>query len=156
MVFRRDQVCAMGGLVLYLLNSSIFSQLEADRLMEPICIRSLQSIPDGDVLQVDGATLDSLGMVMAEAHPAAVGGGGARRGKEGFSVYSTINHTKTLSGGRMLKHWLMFPSTDLDTIRHRQDHVEYFVRPANSVSRWSMISSSVSCANISRNRGFVA
>lgn len=125
----------MGGLVLYLLNSSIFSQLEADRLMEPICIRSLQAIPDGDVLQVDGATLDSLGMVMAEAHPASVGGGGgARRSKEGFSVYSTINHTKTLSGGRMLKHWLMFPSTDLNIIRHRQDHVEYFVRPANSVS----------------------
>jgi len=126
-----QMVRAMGGLITYLLQSSVFSQLEAgDRFMEPVHLRSIAPIPHSHTLFVDRGTMDALAVFVQEQHP-----GLANRKKEGFSVFSVLNQTKTNMGSRMLRQWLEHPTTDIDVINQRQDHVQYFTEPSNSVSQ---------------------
>ena len=115
--------------MIYLLSSSVFSQLESDPLVDPVLIRSLQMIPDADVLEVDSVTLRNLGVFVGEAHPAS-----GRVSKEGVSLFSCINNTKTSMGSRMLKSWLTYPSTNIDVITNRHAHINYFIEPGNAVS----------------------
>ncbi|MEI8296241.1 MAG: DNA mismatch repair protein MutS, partial [Alphaproteobacteria bacterium] len=49
-------------------------------------------------------------------------------GKYLGSVLSAIDRTKTASGGRLLAHQLVAPLTDVASINHRLDRVDFFVR----------------------------
>jgi DNA mismatch repair ATPase MutS len=131
---KTNMVCAMGGLILHLLHSSIFSQLEADPLLEPILIRAINTIPDSDVLEVDAATMASLGVFVSEAHP-----GGGTRSKEGLSLFGQLNRTRTQPGAQLLRHWLTYPSTNVECLLQRQQHIAYFVQPNNAVRRSTAI-----------------
>jgi hypothetical protein len=42
-----------------------------------------------------------------------------------------LNQTRTPAGARLLRQWLLRPSTSLDTIRQRHDAVECLVHPDN-------------------------
>lgn len=137
----------MGGLVRSIMMSGAFSGSDSSALH----VRSVSGIPV-DVLEVDASTLDSLSIFVADMHPgrggvgakskeAAGEGGGALSGltssgtfKEGFSVYSLLNETKTTHGARLLRQWVRYPSTNMAVIRERQDHVAYFAEQSNSVS----------------------
>ena len=140
----------MGGLVRSMMMSGAFSDSDSGALH----VRSVRSIPV-DVLEVDSSTLDSLSIFVADMHPGRGGagrkakdasggggeGGGALSGlttsgtfKEGFSVYSLLNETKTTHGARLLRQWVRYPSTNMEVIKERQDHVEFLAEPANSVS----------------------
>jgi hypothetical protein len=149
---KTNMVCAMGGLILHLLHSSIFSQLEADPLLEPILIRAINTIPDSDVLEVDAATMASLGVFVSEAHP-----GGGTRSKEGLSLFGQLNRTRTQPGAQLLRHWLTYPSTNIECLLQRQQHIAYFVQPNNAVrqattrtAHGTSASKKSVCAHISR------
>lgn len=49
--------------------------------------------------------------------------------KEGFSVWSILNRTKTKPGERLLKGWFRKPTQDLETLRERHDAIEYLSAP---------------------------
>ena len=125
-----SMVGAMGGLILYLLQSSVLSQHDITSFSEPISIRSISSIPSSDVLAVDLMTMQSLGLFISDPHPNT-----SQRTKEGFSVFTVLNHTKTSMGARLLKQWLQMPLTDSKRINSRLDHVSYFTQEENSVSQ---------------------
>lgn len=51
---------------------------------------------------------------------------GAQKG----SLFSAVNKTKTSAGARLLKSWLLFPLTDLNSIGARQEQLEFWrLRP---------------------------
>ena len=51
------------------------------------------------------------------------------RKKQG-SLLGVLDRSKTAPGGRLLKHWLLYPSTDVATVRRRQDAVQFLVERA--------------------------
>ncbi len=46
------------------------------------------------------------------------------------SLLACIDRTQTAPGSRLLRRWLLYPQTDIATIRRRQDSVEFFVEHA--------------------------
>ena len=48
----------------------------------------------------------------------------------GVSLFETIDRTRTAMGGRLLRHWMTFPSTSLEEIRYRQELTGSFVSDA--------------------------
>lgn len=132
---RPSLLCALGGLIHHLLHTAIFAQLESDRMLAPVIVRSLQPLPTADLLKVDLLTRESLSIFVSESHPSAGGGPrGGGKAKEGYSVFAMVNHTKTPGGARMLREWMENPTKEREVILYRQDHVEYFTMDANSVS----------------------
>ena len=124
----------MGGLLHFLHSQSVLMEPELDAQLESSCIRAIEAIPFlGDVLDVDGATMDSLSLFTQDVHPASRPS--RRNSKEGFSVFSVLNLTKTVAGARMLRAWLTYPSTDMKIIQERQTHVKYFTSASNSVRK---------------------
>lgn len=68
-----------------------------------------------DVMQIDPATRKSLELVITQA--------GTYEG----SLLHSINKTITSMGSRLLASHLMSPLIDIDRIKHRLDHVNFFV-----------------------------
>ena len=56
-------------------------------------------------------------------------------GSSRYSLFDTINRTRTNGGSRLLKNWISFPLRDLDQIRFRQDWVRFFVDSPSELSR---------------------
>src|SRR5262249_21924841 len=73
----------------------------------------------------DTVVLDEAAKTHLELTETLVG-----RHKRG-SLLGVLDETKTSPGGRLLRRWLLFPSTDVAAIRRRQDAVELLVdRPS--------------------------
>jgi DNA mismatch repair protein MSH3 len=51
-------------------------------------------------------------------------GPSATFGQHGGSLFSMMNHTRTVFGARLLKNWLLFPQRSIRKIEERQDCVE--------------------------------
>ncbi|ODQ82322.1 hypothetical protein BABINDRAFT_169697 [Babjeviella inositovora NRRL Y-12698] len=68
-----------------------------------------------DTVQIDARTSETLELVSSIRTRSAVG-----------SLFSCIRRTVTQSGTRMLKAWMLAPSTQLDEIRYRQKLVAVF------------------------------
>ena len=54
-----------------------------------------------------------------------------RDGTSQFSLLECLSHTQTAMGKRMLRSWLLYPLTNVEEIKARQDHVELFVQNRN-------------------------
>ncbi|MBO4318898.1 MAG: DNA mismatch repair protein MutS [Treponema sp.] len=54
-----------------------------------------------------------------------------RDGSTEYSLIECVDHTRTAIGSRLIREWLMFPLTDADAIRSREDHVQLFVDDRN-------------------------
>lgn len=52
-------------------------------------------------------------------------------GKKAGSLLAVLDKTKTATGGRMLRRWLLYPLLDISAISARQDAVEYLVAQAS-------------------------
>ncbi|CAN0375403.1 unnamed protein product [Laminaria digitata] len=53
-----------------------------------------------------------------EFHPNVLSGKG--RSKEGFSIFGLFDRTRSASGRRCLKEWMLKPLHDIEAIRIRQ------------------------------------
>jgi DNA mismatch repair protein MutS len=51
-------------------------------------------------------------------------------GKRAGSLLAVIDKTRTAPGGRLLRRWLLYPRTDVASIRRRHDSVEFLVDEA--------------------------
>ncbi len=51
--------------------------------------------------------------------------------KEGLSLYSVLDRTKTKAGSSLLRSWLRLPTRDVATLTERQDAVAFFAHPAH-------------------------
>ena len=52
-------------------------------------------------------------------------------GKKAGSLLSILDHTKTATGGRLLRRWLLYPLVDVGAISKRHDAVEHLVEQAS-------------------------
>jgi hypothetical protein len=73
-------------------------------------------------------TFLSLHIFADERHPSAHGG----RGKDGLSLWSIFNKTKTRFGEKLLRGWFARPTQDLDTLRERHDALEFLTAAPNA------------------------
>ena len=56
-------------------------------------------------------------------------------GSSRYSLFDTLNRTRTSGGSRLLKNWISFPLRDLTQISFRQDWVRFFVDSPSELSR---------------------
>ncbi|XP_063711424.1 mutS protein homolog 5-like [Symsagittifera roscoffensis] len=75
---------------------------------------------------VDEQSLRDLGVFSRDLHPSVVNKGGAS--KEGYSLFSLFDKTKTPSGHRLLKHWFHSPLKIPALINERLELVDLFYR----------------------------
>ena len=56
-------------------------------------------------------------------------------GSSRYTLFDSINRTRTSGGSRLLKNWISFPLRDLNQIRFRQDWVSFFVETPSELAR---------------------
>ncbi|CAM9117808.1 unnamed protein product [Pylaiella littoralis] len=121
----QQQVRALGALLTHL-QSTVFA-LEGSGTIDVTNVRQLDT---ADSMRIDAMTLRSLGIMAEEFHPNVLSGKG--RSKEGFSLFGLFDQTKSASGRRRLKEWMLKPLHDIAAISARQDSVEVLMKSENS------------------------
>lgn len=136
--------CAAGGLLAFLQKHDLLANVQlntnsaGDALNDDVvasddgcCVLYLNAIrrlPLHSVMHISGSTLRALHVFKSQAHPRMLGAG---RSKEGLSLFSRLNRTRSGSGARLLRSWIQAPSTSVSVIRDRQRVVKALADPAN-------------------------
>ncbi|KAH9251525.1 hypothetical protein BASA81_010556 [Batrachochytrium salamandrivorans] len=79
----------------------------------------------GKFMVLDGGSLRALDVVKSEEHPSVIRGRG--RSKEGFTLLSLLDRTKSSLGAKTLRRWVVRPLTHLGEIQLRHDAVEFLL-----------------------------
>lgn len=105
-----------------------FLQGTAFRLEEgsTVTVNTIRYVRSSQYMRIDTATLHALHIFSTEHHPLVAKGPG--KGKEGFSLYTLLDRTKSKIGKSCLKEWMLKPLLDPAAIRERQDGVELFLK----------------------------
>ncbi|GAB0489262.1 hypothetical protein MMPV_000479 [Pyropia vietnamensis] len=136
--------CAAGGLLAFLqkhdllANAQLNTNPAADGLNgegvasdDGCCVLYLNAIrrlPLHGVMRISGSTLRALHVFNSQVHPRMLGAG---RSKEGLSLFSRLNRTRSGGGARLLRSWIQAPSTSVSVIHNRQRVVKALADPAN-------------------------
>ena len=117
------QLQALGSLLSYL-ERTLFPTAEGGYIVVKDIVHGNLSL----YMNVSPATLSALHIFATERHPllAAKGMGNA---KEGFSLFSLMDNTKSKVGRQRLREWMLKPLVDLEAIARRQDGIELFLLP---------------------------
>jgi DNA mismatch repair ATPase MutS len=115
------QVQALGSLLSYL-SKVVFATAEGGHVVVKDIIRGNLSL----YMNISSATLSALHIFAVERHPllAAKGTGNS---KEGFSLFSMLDQTKSRIGRQRLREWMLKPLVDVESIRQRQNGIELFL-----------------------------
>jgi hypothetical protein len=115
------QVRALGALISFL-QSTIF-RLEDG---ETVTVNTVNQAKTAMFMRINSAALRALHIFATEHHPLMAKGYGHT--KEGFSLFSLLDRTKSKVGRQRLKEWMLKPLLDRSEISRRQDGVELFLR----------------------------
>lgn len=119
---------AVGGLLSFIVQNGLLGSLGDDN--ESIQINAIRSKNYCNVLRVSPTSLRALQVFSQDAHPVKRG---SIQAKEGLSLFGILqSHVKTASARKLLRTWLTFPSTSLNTIRERQCVVDALRKGSNS------------------------
>ncbi|CAD2218559.1 DNA mismatch repair protein MSH5 [Angomonas deanei] len=80
------------------------------------------------VLYLEPEVSEVLQITRTEQHPCAYQGVG--RSKDGFCLFSFVNHTQSPLGRSLLRQWFSLPSNDMEEIQRRRSVVRYFTDPS--------------------------
>lgn len=116
------QVRALGALLQFL-QSTIFRLEEG----ETITVNSVNQAKTAMFMRINASTLRALHIFATEHHPLMAKGYGHT--KEGFSLFTLLDRTKSKVGRQKLKEWMLKPLLDRNVISCRHDGVELFLRP---------------------------
>ncbi|PWN39892.1 hypothetical protein IE81DRAFT_368712 [Ceraceosorus guamensis] len=89
-------------------------------LDDRVPVTSIELLSLDHCLSIDGDSRLALSVFQEEQHATLH----SDRGKEGLSLFSLLNQTKTANGHHVLRRWLMLPSCDLNLLSMRHDAVE--------------------------------
>lgn len=93
-----------------------------------IVISSLKPLVFPGYMIMDANTIQSLQIFAQELHPSAIKSG---KSKEGYSLFSVFDRTKSKIGRERLKQWMLRPFFQLDQILERQNGVSMVVTVQN-------------------------
>ena len=120
-------VRALGSLLIYLRNTAF-------RLEEgsTVTINSIRRCPASDsFLRLYETTLRTLRIFATEHHPLVANnnlkGRSYQKSKEGFSLFTLLDRTKSKAGKERLRQWMTQPLRDVDKIRQRHVGIELFL-----------------------------
>jgi hypothetical protein len=110
------------GSLLCHLQGTIF-RLEEDAT---ITVNAIQYAKSSQFMRIDTATLHALHIFPTENHGRT--SKGTNTLKEGFSLFTLLDRTKSKVGKQCLKEWMLKPLLDPGAIEERQDGVSLFLR----------------------------
>jgi DNA mismatch repair ATPase MutS len=125
-------VRAVGALLNYL-QSSIFRMEEGST----ITINNIRYLPSKSFMRIDQTTMSALHIFHTEHHP--IMAKGQSHTKEGYSLFTLLDRTKSPMGGQCLKDIMLRPLLDIHEIKKRQDIIQFFVDSEHVASCASMI-----------------
>ena len=113
---------ALGSLLCFLQGTTF-------RLEEgsTVTINSIRYVRSSQFMRIDTATINALHIFSTEHHPLIAKGPG--KGKEGFSLFTLLDRTKSKVGRQCLREWMLKPLLDPAAIKERQDGVDLFLKP---------------------------
>jgi MutS domain III len=120
----KTQVQAVGTLLAFL-QTTVFQHVPGGR----IPVHDVVQLQTSHYMKVHRDTLASLNIFATEHHPLASAKGHGGGSKEGCSLFSLLDRTRTHDGRRRLREWMTKPLLSVPDIRTRQDGVEMFLRP---------------------------
>ena len=123
-------VRALGSLLTFLQNT-IFRLEEGST----ITIHAIKYCQCSKYMKIDPTTLKALHIFSTEHHPLIAKGHGKE--KEGYSLFTLLDRTKSKLGKQCLREWMSKPLLDPVEIRKRHDGIDLFLRPnfSSSVSK---------------------
>jgi len=124
---------ALGSLVTYLQNTAF--RLEEGHTVTVNDIRC--SYSNNECLRLDDTTMRTLRIFATDFHPLSNTGGGGKntnsynKSKEGFSIYTLLDRTKSKGGKERLRQWMMQPLRNPERIQRRHVAMELFLHPSS-------------------------
>ncbi len=115
-------VRALGSLLTFL-QGTIFRLEEAST----VTVHSIKYCNCSKYMKIDPTTLKALHIFATEHHPLIAKGHG--REKEGFSLFTLLDRTKSKIGKQCLHEWMLKPLLDAEEIRKRHDGINLFLKP---------------------------
>eukprot|EP00804_Cyclotella_cryptica_P000901 CCRYP_001140-RA/>CCRYP_001140-RA protein AED:0.02 eAED:0.02 QI:114/0.83/0.85/1/0.5/0.42/7/4229/931 len=125
---------ALGSLLIYLRTTAFRLEEGSTVTVNDIrrCTRS------NAYLRLEDSTLRTLRIFATDFHPLqannSVRGRSYSKSKEGFSIYTLLDRTKSKSGKERLRQWMMKPLRDVQKIRQRHVAMELFLHPSSHSS----------------------
>ena len=115
------QVQAVGSLVSFL-QSTLYRLEEGGTVTVNTILHAKTSM----YMKIDDNSLRALHIFATEHHPLMSKGHGHT--KEGFSLFSLFDRTKSRMGRACLREWMQKPLVDHDQIQQRHDGIELFLQ----------------------------
>jgi DNA mismatch repair ATPase MutS len=120
-------VRALGSLLIYLRNTAF-------RLEEgsTVTINNIRRCPASDsFLRLYESTMRTLRIFATDHHPLVANnnlkGRSYQKSKEGFSLFTLLDRTRSKAGRERLRQWMTQPLRDVDKIRQRHVGIELFL-----------------------------
>jgi len=120
-------VRALGSLLSFL-QGTIFRMEEGST----ITIHAIKYCNSSKYMKIDPITLQALHIFATEHHPLVAKGHGKE--KEGYSLFTLLDRTKSKIGKQCLREWMLKPLLDPVEIRKRYDGINLFLKPMFSAS----------------------
>lgn len=127
-------VRALGSLLTYLRSTAF-------RLEEglTVTVNNLRRIPAADsFLRLEESALRTLRIFATDHHPLvannSVKGRSSQKAKEGFSLFTLLDRTRSKAGRERLRTWMTQPLRDAAEIRRRHVGMELFLHPTCHLS----------------------
>jgi hypothetical protein len=127
------QIKAVGGLLNFL-EKTIFSYEEGGT----ITIGDIVHVQSSMYMNIDSMTFSALNIFATEHHPLMVANGRGNS-KEGFSLFTLLDRTKSRGGRQMLRNWMLKPLLSRDELMLRQDGVELFMADIDCEAQFGAI-----------------
>jgi DNA mismatch repair protein MSH5 len=93
-----------------------------------ICVHDVVRAHTSMHMAISVDTFSALHIFATERHP-LVASKGSGNSKEGFSLFSFLDRTRSRAGRAQLREWMLKPLTDVAAITARQDGIEAFMLP---------------------------
>ena len=116
-------VRAMGSLLIYLRNTAFRLEEEGT-----VTVNHIRRCPASDsFLRLDESTLRTLRIFATDHHPLVANINQSQKSKEGFSLFTLLDRTKSKAGRERLRQWMTQPLRDVAKIRQRHVGIELFL-----------------------------
>jgi hypothetical protein len=116
------QIKAVGSLISFL-QSTVFRLEDCGRIV----VNDIAPARASLYMNLSATTISALHIFATEHHPLRTAKG-TTNCKEGFSIFSLLDRTKSRIGRQRLRDWMLKPLQDVEAISLRQDGVELFCR----------------------------